>query len=168
MKKITLVLFLFISKISLTQGHEDYRNFMDTVLSEIKLVQVINKDSIFSLMIFSQVYETGGGIAKGFLVTHTIPLGTTGQTFPIGNCPDSCDIRVEVYPYPDSLFIINYKWRESKNFLADTCYIFRHQNSYMAYSKRTFTHASLKLTQSIWYNGPKFKSWGFKYILDDQ
>ena len=154
MKKIISILLIFVCKVGLAQDNSNYWQFMDSVLTETKLVQEIDNDSISALMIFNHIYETGGGIAKGFLVENNIPGGTIDNDLPIPNCNDSCNVRMEAYKYSDSLFIIKYKWRGSKTFMADTCYLFHYRGSYMAYPIGIYSEKTLKLTQHQWYLGP--------------
>ncbi|WP_027420556.1 hypothetical protein [Crocinitomix catalasitica] len=155
MKQILIIFIVFIwGKIGFGQENDDTWKYLDSVLTETKLVQEINNDSITALMIFYNVYETGGGEAKGFLVDNNIPGGKIDNDLSIPNCTDSCDIRMETYAYSDSLFIIKYKWKGSENFITDTCYLFHYNGSYMAYSKGIYNNKTLKLTQYQWYLGP--------------
>lgn len=154
MLKLVVIFSFLTANAGFAQEHANFWAYLDSVLTKTTLVREINNDSVYSFMIFNQVHESDGFEAKGFLVENTIPHGSIDNNLPIPICPDSCNIRMEAYPFSDSLFIINYKWQGSENFVTDTCYLFRYEGRYMAFSKGNYTKETLKLTQPQWLYGP--------------
>lgn len=153
MKKILTILSLFVAIIGYSQENQKLKEQMDQVFRETKLVHAIDNELITSLMIFSFVIDNGYGIAKGFLVVNNIKRRLYNKDY-IEDYNACEDVRLEAFPYSDSLFIIKYKWRQSKDFVVDTCYLFHHFDSYIAYPKKLYNESILYGTMFQWLSGP--------------
>ena len=146
MTRTIQILLVFISLNAFAQETDTIDTYRDSVLANTEEVFQLNQKDIGTILIFNFIYENGYGEAKGFIVVEEDSLNT--------NCSQDCDTKLKIESYNDSLFIINYKNRHSKDFIIDTCYLYRNGNNYMAYPMKLNSSDVTEKTINSWIFGP--------------
>jgi len=150
LKGIFYGVFGLINLNCLAQYSWNYENIDSLIKYEVKPITKVNVDSISSLLVYRDEYFN----AKGFLVENNITGGTIDVELPIPICENKVDERLILELISDSTFRIQYKYRNSKDFIIDTCLIFSMNSSYFAIPLGLYTPDYIKDSFFSWSIGP--------------